>query len=186
MKRTIFQILLLVTLSIFFVSGFLFVNHILKLPFGITNEALHRNGSAFTLDFLIPAGTYIDKTLTIGDVIKIRTNSQASLYESLLGSIADLIPIRYRHVADFIVFLFWTFLFMTFLRIFTFIGYGRALRVSLLLGGLMYYFMPDFSPGKTDDAVFIGIPLLIIILRAYVSRKIKNRKRLVNMHTGMK
>lgn len=186
MKRTIFQILLLLILCIFFISGSLFVNHILDLPFGRTNESLHKTGSAFTLDFLIPAGTYIDNTLTIGDVIKIRTGRQTSLYETMISSIAGLIPERYRQIADLVVFLFWSFLIMTFLRIFTFTGYGRALRISLLMGGVIYYFMPDFSPGKTDDAIFVGIPLLIIIVSAYISWKIKNRKRFVNKHTGYK
>ena len=78
----------------------------------------------------------------------------------------------------FIVFLFWAFLFMTFFRVFTFMGYGRALRGSLLLGGLVYFFMPDFSPEKIDDTVFIGIPLSIIILRAYISRRKKKRDRI--------
>ncbi|HOP46270.1 MAG TPA: hypothetical protein PK874_01300 [Desulfobacteraceae bacterium] len=184
MKRIIFQILLLLILCIFFISSFLLVNNILNLPFVSTNEALHKADSAFTLDFLIPAGTYIDNTLTIGDVIKIRTGRQTSLYETMIGSIAGLIPERYRQIADLVVFLFWSFLIMTFLRIFTFTGYGRALRISLLMGGIIYYFMPDFSPGKTDDTIFLGIPLLIIIVRAYISWKIKSRKRFVNKHAG--
>jgi hypothetical protein len=37
--------------------------------------------------------------------------------------------------------------------------------------------MPDFSPEKIDDTVFIGIPLSIIILRAYISRRKKKRDR---------
>ena len=65
---------------------------------------------------------------------------------------------------------------MTFLRVFTFMGYGRALRGSLLLGGLTYYFMPDFLPGKVDDMFFIGSPLVIILLRVYIRRR-KKRKR---------
>jgi hypothetical protein len=56
-------------------------------------------------------------------------------------------------------------------------GYGRALRGSLLLGGLVYFFMLDFSPEKIDEIVFIGIPLSIIILRAYISRRKKKRDR---------
>ena len=70
-------------------------------------------------------------------------------------------------------FLFKIILFMTFFRVFTFMGYGRALRGSLLLGGLVYFFMPDFSPEKINDTIFIGIPLSIIILRTYMSRRMK-------------
>jgi membrane protein DedA with SNARE-associated domain len=66
---------------------------------------------------------------------------------------------------------------MTFFRIFTFMGYSRALRASLMLGGITYYFMPDFSPGKGDDILFIVVPLLIIALRIYlIWRKERRRK----------
>jgi len=177
MKRSISQSILLILLASFCIIGFLLVKHILQLPFGQTNDALHKKGSAITLDLLIPSGIYIDDTMTIGEVVKIRTKKETSFYETLLKSIADLIPARYRHVANFIIFLFWVFLFMTFFRVFTFMGYGRALRGSLFLGGLVYFFMPDFSPEKIDDTVFIGIPLSIIILRAYISRRKKKRDR---------
>ena len=177
MKRSISQSILLFLLASFCIIGFLLVKHILQLPFGQTNDALHKKGSAITLDLLIPSGTYIDDTMTIGEVVKIRTKKETSFYETLLKSIADLIPARYRYAADFIVFLFWAFLFMTFFRVFTFMGYGRALRGSLFLGGLVYFFMPDFTPAKIDD-IFIGILLSIIILRAYISwKRKKNRDR---------
>ena len=162
-------------LAAFCIGGFQVVKHILQLPFRPTNDKLHQKGSDFTLDFLIPEGTYIDEKMTIGAVIKIRTQKKTSLYDALLRSIADLIPGRYRFGADFILFVFWTFLFMTFFRVFTFMRYGSALRLSLLFGGGVYYFLPDFSPGKIDDAVFIGIPLAIIILRAYMSWRGKKR-----------
>ncbi|MFO8090002.1 MAG: hypothetical protein R6U13_09225, partial [Desulfatiglandaceae bacterium] len=156
-------------------AGILLVKHILELPFGQTNDALHKKKSAFTLDFLIPSATYIDDQMTIGDIIKVRAKKETSFYETILTSIADLVPPRYRYVADFIIFLFWTFLFMTFLRVFTFMGYGRALRGSLFLGGVVYFFMPDFSPGNIDDSAFVGIPVSIIILRSYVSRRKRKR-----------
>jgi hypothetical protein len=175
MKRSISQIIILLFLAFLCIAGFLLVKHILQLPFGQTNDALHKKKSAFTLDFLIPSATYIDDNMTIGDIITVRAKKETSLYETILKSIADLIPVRYQYAADFIVFLFWTFLFMTFLRVFTFIGYARALRTSLLLGGLVYFFMPDFSPGKIDDGVFIGIPMSIIIYRSYISWRKKKR-----------
>ena len=175
MKRSISQVIILLGLAFLFIAGFLFVKHILQLPFGPTNDALHKKKSAFTLDFLIPSATYIDDKMTIGDIIKVRTKREASFYEKILKSITDLIPARYRYVADFIVFLFWTFVFMTFFRVFTFMGYGRALRVSLLLGGVVYFFMPDFSPGNIDDSTFVGVPVSIVILRSYISWRKKKR-----------
>jgi hypothetical protein len=74
------------------------------------------------------------------------------------------------------MFLFWSFMFMTVIRVFTFLGYGRALRVSLLLGGIVYYFMPDFTLGRIDDAAFVAAPVLIVITRAiFRHRKKKNQ-----------
>ncbi|MGD2029520.1 MAG: hypothetical protein PVG86_06225 [Desulfobacterales bacterium] len=178
MKRSIYQSILLLLLALLCVTGFLLVRHILQLPFRQTNDALHKTKSAFSLDFLIPSGTHIDDKITIGEIIRIRTKKETSFYETLLKSIADLIPVRYRRVADLTVFLFWTFLFMTFFRVFTFMGYGKALRGSLLLGGLVYFFMPDFSPGKIDDTAFVGVPMSIIIFRAYNSLRKKKRDRI--------
>lgn len=173
MKRTTFQVIILLLLASLCLSGYLLVRHILRLPFRSTNDTLHKRQSAFNLDFLIPSGTYLDEKITIGEVVKLRISKERPFYERVLRAFFDLIPPRYRYLADLFLFLFWLLCFMTFLRVFTFMGYGRALRGSLLLGGITYYFMPDFSPGKGDDIVFIGIPLLIIIAKAYLSHRKK-------------
>jgi hypothetical protein len=178
MQRSIYQSILLILLAACCITGFLLVKHILQLPFRKTNDAFHQKGSSVTLDVLIPGGVYIDDTMTIGDVVKIRTKNKSSFYETLLKSLADVIPARYRYLADVIMFFFWTFLFMTFFRVFTFMGYGRALRGSLLLGGLVYFFMPDFSPEKIDDTIFVGIPLSIIAGRATMRWRQRKKDRL--------
>jgi hypothetical protein len=36
--------------------------------------------------------------------------------------------------------------------------------------------MPDFSPGKIDDGVFVGLALLIMATRGYLSSR-KKRKQ---------
>ncbi|MBW1997897.1 MAG: hypothetical protein JRJ29_08015 [Deltaproteobacteria bacterium] len=174
MKKTIAQALLLLLLVSILGGSFLAVRHFLQLPFRATNDALHKKGSAFTLDFLIPSGTHIDEKMTIGQVIRIRFKKESSFYERVLRALSEQIPQRYRYTADLFLFLFWCFLFMTFLRVFTFMGYARTLRTSLLLGGLTYYFMPDFTPGKKDDALFIGFALLIIVIRFILRRRRKN------------
>ena len=171
MKKNVAQVTLILLLIVFCVTAIVLVQQALQLPFALTNDNLHNKGSAFTLDRLIPAGTYIERTMTIQDIISIRLRQEASSLRSVLQSIAELIPLRYRLLADLIQFCFWTFLWMTFFRVFTFMGYGRALRTSLLMGGIMYTFMPDFSPGKIDDAAFLGIPILIILIRGYYDRK---------------
>lgn len=178
MKRMIFQVILLLLLVSLCLTGFFIGREILELPFRSTNDALHQKDSSFNLDFLIPAGTHIDKKMTIGEVIRIRARKGTSLYARIVHSLSELVPLKYRSLANLFLFFFWAFLFMTFFRIFTFMGYGRALRVSLLLGGCTYYYMPDFMPGLGDDIFIIGIALLIIFIRAYAHHREKVRSRL--------
>lgn len=179
MKNTIFQVVILLLFVSLCLSGFLLIKHILQLPFRSTNDALHKRGFAFNLDSLIPSGTYLDDKITIGEVVKLRINKERSFYERVLRGFSDLIPDRYRYVADLFLFFFWLLCFMTFFRVFTFMGYGTALRVSLLLGGVVYYFMPDFSPGRNDDIAVIGLPLFIILLRRFILRRSMKEQQVV-------
>lgn len=176
MKKTILQIVLLCMLASALLGGYFFVRHVLALPFRATNDALHKEESPVNLDFLIPAGVNIDEKMTIREVMAVRFKKGAGIYERLVKSITGLVPRKYVYLGDTLLFIFWTFLYLTFLRVFTFAGYGRALRVSLLLGGCTYYFMPDFSPGKIDDGVFVGLALLIMATRGYLSSR-KKRKQ---------
>jgi hypothetical protein len=171
MRKFSLQIVLIALLAGFCLGGYFTAQHILDLPFRSTNDALHQKDTGFTLDFLIPAGTHIDERMTIGEVIHIRFKKEQSIYERALRAVSGLIPPRYRLVADLILFCFWLFAFMVIFRIFSFMGYGRSLRLSLLLGGITYYFMPDFSPGRLDDLVFLGAPLVIIVVRICLSRR---------------
>jgi hypothetical protein len=66
---------------------------------------------------------------------------------------------------------------MVVFRVLTFTGYSRALRASLFMAGLTYYFMPDFSSGRGDDFLFLGFAVFLIGLRAYLVR-IKRARRL--------
>jgi len=179
MQKIIFQFIILLLLASLCLSGFLLVRHLLRLPFRPTNDALHKKGYAFNLDFLVPSGTYLDEKITIGEVLRIRIRKERSIYEKVFQGVFGLIPGRYRSLADLSLFLFWSLCFMTFFRVFTFMGYGRSLRGSLFLGGVTYYFMPDFSPGRTDDIFFLAVPLLLILLRKYIIRRKEKRKGLV-------
>jgi 4-amino-4-deoxy-L-arabinose transferase-like glycosyltransferase len=178
MKKTALQVILLLILAVFVAAGWLLANHILQLPFRATNDALHENKSSFNLDFLIPGGFNIDDKITIGEVIKVRARKETSLFERMFQSFSQIIPHRYIYLASGILFFFWFFLYMTFLRIFTFMGYGRALRTSLFLGGCTYYFMPDMILGRVDDFIFIAIPLLIIGIRASLHYRKKRKTKL--------
>jgi hypothetical protein len=175
MKKGIFQLILILVLACLCVGGFFLGRHILQLPFRASNDALHKDGAPITLDSLIPGGAYIDEKATIGDVIRIRLKKTSGPFDKLLHTVSDQIPPRYRYLGNVLLFFFWTLCFLSFLRVFTFMGYGRALRISLLLGGIVYYFLPDLSPGWNDDLVFVLFPVLIILIRLYVVRR--NREK---------
>lgn len=177
MKRATSQIILIVLLIIIAVSGYLVADRISGLPFRATNDALHKENSSVNLDFLIPGGFHIDEKMTIGEVLKVRAGKQASLYERIVRSLTDVIPVKFRYLANLFLFLFWSFLFMTFFRIFTFMGYGRALRASLFLGACTYFFMPDFFPLIYDDILLFIIILLLIFFRSYFLYRRKKRNK---------
>lgn len=177
MKKTGLQIFLLILFASLCLFVILQVRHFLDLPFRSANDGLHRIKSPLTLDFLIPAGTHLDEKITIGEVLSIRIKKQAPLYQEVLRSLLKLISPQYRYLADLILFLFWSFLYLTFFRIFTIMGYGRAIRASLLFGGCTYYFMPDLSVGLVDDLVFVCIPVFIIVLGIYLRRNKRKRMK---------
>lgn len=160
--------MLLLLLAAVCIGGYLLSENFLSLPFRSTNDSLHENESVITLDFLIPGGTHIDEKMTIDEVIRIRFKQETTFYENLLKSISTLIPGKYLYLADLVLFVFWFFLYLTFIRVFTFMGYGRSVRVSLFVAACTYFFMPDFTVGKMDDFFFIGFALFIIILRAFI------------------
>lgn len=174
MKRVVFQLVILMVVASLCIGAFFFVQRILQIPFRSANDTLHEKGTALTLDFLIPAGTHIDEKITIGQVINIRLTQKSSPYEAVVRALSDLIPARYAWLGNILLFFFWSFCALILLRIFTFMGYGRALRTSFLLGGVAYYFMPDFSPYSWDDILFVVCPLLVIFLRFYWVRRKKN------------
>ncbi len=173
MKIKIYQVVLLLVLTIILVSGYLTARHLLNLPFRSTNDELHRMESSLTLDFLIPGGVYVDEKMTIGEVIKLRINKTTPRYKKAAEVLSELIPLKYRYLADLLLFLFWSFLFITFLRVFTFLSYSRSLRASFFLGGVFYYYMPDFTPGKLDDSLFIAVPSFVILIRFFMIRRKK-------------
>jgi hypothetical protein len=178
MKKVILQLILVLSLACLCAGGFLFGRHLVQLPFRAANDALHKDGAPFTLDFLIPGGAYVDEKTTIGDVIRIKLKKTGSPFDRFLRTVSDQIPPRYRYIGDVLLFFFWTLCFLTFLRVFTFLGYARALRISLLFGGITYYFMPDFSPGSGDDIVFVLFPILIILIKFYLARRNRDKNRI--------
>lgn len=171
MNKTISQIVLVMAVILLLLGAFVFFQKMLQMPFRETNDALHEKGAAFTLDFLIPAGTYIDKKITIGELAKIRISQKSSPFESAAQALSDRIPSRYIWLGNGLLFCFWSFCVLTLLRVFTFMGYGRALRSSLLMGGIIYYFMPDFALNQWEDILFILCPFLLIAGRFWFKRR---------------
>jgi hypothetical protein len=170
MTRYLIRLLPLTVLAAFTAAAYLFTVRVSGLPFRALNDDLHRSGSPITLDLLIPAGVHIDEKMTVGEVARIRLRAGGGILERSMRHVAELIPANYRALADILIFLFWSFLYMVFLRVFTFAGYGRSIRMSLMAGGITYYFMPDFSPGYGDDILFLSFPFLLIA-SAYLLRR---------------
>jgi hypothetical protein len=175
MKKIVFQAIMILALLLFCVGVYLLAQHILDLPFSATNKAFHEANSAFTLDVLIPGGTYLDDSLTIREVFRLRFKEKTDPFQKLLRTLYEPIPLRYKILTDALLFSFWTLCYLTLFRVFTFMGYGRALRGSLFLGAVTYYFMPDLSPGVGDDMVFLFGAVLIILLKFYAVQR-KRRK----------
>jgi hypothetical protein len=144
---------------------------ILSLPFRQTNDLLHEKDFPVTLDFLIPAGFYIDDKITVQEVLYHRINKPGQKAHLFLSKVAESIPIKYRVTATTIYYLFWTLLFLVFFRIFTWMRYATALRLSFFLGAAVYFFMPDFLLGKIDDSVFLAWALTLFGLRWLKKRK---------------
>lgn len=129
---------------------------IFSMPFRSTNDALHKQGAPITLDSLIPAGTHIDEKITIGQVVRMRFDKPRGRFNHIIQRVSKSIPLKYLFLGTMVLYLFWTFLFLIFFRIFTWIRYIVALSISFFAGALVYFFMPDFILGRVDDVVFLG------------------------------
>ena len=143
---------LVIGLGTIFIIG----QKVFSLPFRATNDALHKQEAPITLDFLIPGGTHIDDKMTIGQVIKIRFEKPKGRMNSFIQKVSKQIPFKYRFLGTSALYLFWTFLFLVFFRIFTWMRYVLALSISFLAGSLVYFFMPDLVLGRIDDVGFLG------------------------------
>ena len=148
---------------------------VLSMPFRATNDTLHQQEAVITLDFLIPGGTHIDEKMTIGEVISIRFEKPKGRLNKLVQQISESIPLKYRLLGTAVLYLFWTFLFLVFFRIFTWMRYVGALSFSFLAGALVYFFMPDLVLGKVDDAVFWGWAIAFAVARWWYRKRGKLR-----------
>jgi hypothetical protein len=158
---------LMAIISVFY-TGF---RKILSLPFRQTNDLLHEQDFPLTLDFLIPAGLYIDETITVKEVLHYRLNKPSKRFHLFLSKVSESIPVKYRVTATTVFYLFWTLLFLVFFRIFTWMRYTTALFISFLFGATVYFFMPDFIMGNLDDSIFLGWALTLLGLRWWTKRK---------------
>ena len=159
----------------FFVIGagtvYLISHKILSMEFRAANDALHRQEAPITLDFLIPGGTYVDAKMTIGEVVKIRIQKPKKKFNSFLRKFSESIPAKYLLLGTMTLYLFWTFLFLVFFRIFTWISYSLALSISFFAGSLVYFFMPDLMFGRIDDVVFLGWAIAFTVACRWYSKR---------------
>ena len=146
---------------------------IFSMPFRSTNDALHQEGAPITLDSLIPGGIHIDEKMTIGQVVRMRFEKPRGRFNRFIQRISKSIPLKYRFLGAMVLYVFWTFLFLVFFRIFTWIRYIVALGISFLAGALVYFFMPDFILGKVDDVVFLGWAITFAVAGWWFSKQKK-------------
>ena len=149
---------------------YLISHKILSMQFRKANDTLHRQEAPITLDFLIPGGIYIDEKMTIGEVIKIRIQKPRRKFDRFLGKISESIPAKYLLLGTMVLYIFWTFLFLIFFRIFTWIGYIMALGLSFLAGALVYFFMPDLILGRVDDVAFLAWAVIFAVAGRWFSK----------------
>jgi len=154
---------------------YLIIHKILSMEFRAANDVLHRQEAPITLDFLIPGGTYVDAKMTIGEVVKIRLQKPKKKFDSFLRKFSESIPRKYLLLGTVILYLFWTFLFLVFFRIFTWISYSVALSVSFFAGSLVYFFMPDLMFGRIDDVVFLGWAVAFAAACRWYSKRRKSK-----------
>ena len=150
---------------------YLISHKVLSMEFRAANDALHRQEAPITLDFLIPAGTYVDAKMTIGEVAKLRLQKPRKKFDIFLRKFSESIPRKYLLLGTMILYLFWTFLFLVFFRIFTWIGYSAALSISFFAGSLVYFFMPDLIFGRIDDVVFLGWAVAFAVACRWYSKR---------------
>ena len=146
---------------------------IFSMPFRSTNDALHKEGAPITLDSLIPSGIHIDEKMTIGQVVRMRFEKPRGRFNRFIQRISKSIPLKYLFLGTTVLYVFWTFLFLVFFRIFTWIRYVVALGISFLAGALVYFFMPDFIMGRVDDAVFLGWAVTFAVVSWWFSKRRK-------------
>ena len=164
----------LLTVGFFLACGMLLyflIQKTLGLPFREANDMLHETNAPVTLDFLIPAGFHIDQTTSIGEVVRHRFQKPKGKITLLLTKISESVPARYRYVGTAILYFFWTFLFLVFFRIFTWMGYALALRISFLCGAIVYLFVPDLVVGWIDDAVCFAWSIVLFATARHFRKK---------------
>jgi len=155
---------------------YLITHKILSMEFRAANDALHQQEAPITLDFLIPGGTYVDEKMTIGEVIKVRLQKPKGRFDSFLRKFSKSIPRKYLLLATMILYIFWTFIFLVFFRIFTWIGYRVALSISFLAGSLVYFFMPDLMLGRIDDGVFLCWAVAFAVAGRWYSKRSRTKQ----------
>jgi hypothetical protein len=151
-------------------------NQALSLPFRATNDMLHHRNAPITLDFLIPAGVHIDEQMTIRAVAHHRFQKPKTHLTRMMEKLSQILPVRYRIMTTILIYIFWTFLFLIFFRIFTWMRYWTALSVAFVCGAVVYYFMPDIIMGRLDDAGALLWSGVFLTLVRYVARRRKPHK----------
>ncbi len=75
------------------------------------------------------------------------------------------------------MFVFFILIFMTFFRIFTFMGYFRSVRAAVFCAAVLYALLPNPTGELWDEILFLAIAVALIVIRAtWVQHKRRRKK----------
>jgi hypothetical protein len=114
--------------------------------------------------------------MTIRNVLRHRVQKPQTRIARLVEKISQILPVRYRILTTVILYGFWTFLFLVFFRIFTWMRYVTASVFAFLCGAVVYFFMPDMIMGRLDDTAVLFWSAAFMAVVRYGRRARKRSK----------
>jgi hypothetical protein len=75
------------------------------------------------------------------------------------------------------MFVFFILVFMTFFRIFTFMGYFRSVRAAVFCAAVLYALLPNPTGELWDEILFLAIAVALILIRATWVQQKRRRKK---------
>lgn len=155
------------------------ITHVgLNLNFKKTHDFLAKHDLGWITETIYPHPKLVGPEFTIGQVISERWKTRLTWLEQAAVKVDEMIGLRMQIILRVVFWLWLCFVFMTFFRVFTFMGYTRSLRTALFMGALFYAMLPNPTRTTWDEYTFLSIGAGIILLR-FIWVRSRRRKKLV-------